>query len=109
MVDGERAGVIDVDDAVAGDPAADLGWFVSQIERDVLNGLLPPGRIEEATEALLAGYGVVATCCDPARIRLYVAAGLLHRSIYPFWSRKSDWPAGMAAMLERAEELGARG
>src|SRR5262249_43290880 len=44
--------LIDFDDAVRGDPAADLGTFIARLERNVLRGDLAPSVLESVRQAL---------------------------------------------------------
>ena len=105
----DGTGILDLDRAVLGDPAADLGSFIAQLERDALAGVLPTGRAEGMRDALLDGYGKESRHAAPERIRLFTVARLLRLAPEPFRRREADWPKRTEAILERAEEIDARG
>ena len=72
LLDGERVGLVDLEDATAGPPAADLGF--------VLAGLLAR---EEEGAALLDGYGRIARVPSDEALRWHTAASLLARIAVP--------------------------
>ena len=95
LLDGGRVGLVDLEDATAGPPAADLGF--------VLAGLLARG--EPGGEALLEGYAQLA---DVPELRWHTAASVLARVAVPAVGRVR--PALLARLepllLAAAEELG---
>jgi aminoglycoside phosphotransferase (APT) family kinase protein len=101
----DSVAILDLDEAVRGDPAADLGNFVAHLERDALRGTLPSSRVELLQNALLEGYRVATHRPIPARTELYAAAGLLRLAPDPFRHREPDWPGRIEAILERTEAI----
>src|SRR5262249_54818940 len=55
LLSGNKVAILDLDRASRGDPAVDLGNFLSHLERDALAGLISPDRLEKVKEALLQG------------------------------------------------------
>ena len=98
-----RVAILDLDEAIRGDPASDLGLFLAHLDRDTIEGLLPPGRVDPFRESLLQGYREVTSAPSPSRVDRYHAAGLLRRSLYPFRRHEAGWPDRTEAMLDRAE------
>ncbi len=96
---------LDLDEAVRGDPAADLGNFIAHLHGDALSSTVAPDRAELVRDALLEGYRLATNSPLPDRIELYTAAGLLRLSHEPFRHRQPDWPERTAAILERVEAL----
>lgn len=98
--------ILDLDEAVLSDPAADLGLFMAHMERDVLYGKLANEVIEPVREAMLEGYrangGQQVTDGDVA---LYTAIGLLKLAPHPFRTRQPEWPQQIDTILQKAEEL----
>jgi len=86
VADGEMC-LIDLDDAVRGDPAIDLGGFVSRIERHALRGSIPVDALDPIRDAFFAGYRAAAGQL-PDAIPLHVAAGLLRFAPHPFRPRR---------------------
>ncbi|MGH7675403.1 MAG: phosphotransferase family protein, partial [Gemmatimonadales bacterium] len=109
LLDGDGVTVFDLDRAALGDPTADLGMFIAHLERDALRGALVPDRVAVFAEALLEGYGAVASRPVPARVRLYTAVGLLRLAPEPFRARESDWPGKTGALLARAAAVAEAG
>jgi len=105
LVDGGMASLLDLDRAVRGDPAADLGRFIGHLERDALRGAVPPGRVESVGTALLDGYRRASRSTLPSGVGPYVAAALLSLAPDPFRFREPDWPQRIEALLERAEAV----
>ncbi len=97
--------LVDLDHAVHSDPAADLGSFVAQLEYDALLGDLAPDRVGTLANELLTGYRLQTRRDLPARINLYVAAGLLRLAPHPFRYRHADWLEQTGIILERAEAI----
>jgi aminoglycoside phosphotransferase len=103
LISGDHVAILDLDRAVRGDPAADLGAFLAHLERDTLHAGLPPERVEALRMHLLEGYGSATPL--PERIDLYTAAALLRLAPEPFRHRDPDWPERTAAVLARAREV----
>lgn len=101
----DNVAFLDFDRAVCSDPAADLGNFIAHLERDVLRGDLPPSHVELLKNALLEGYGLAANCPIPARVALYITAGLFRLAPDPFRYREPNWLERTEAILERAEAI----
>jgi hypothetical protein len=97
LVNDGQITILDLDEAVLADPAADHGLFIAHLERDALLGGVPAERVAVAREALLAGYGL-----PPERVELYTAFGLLQLAPHHFRSREPNWPERTEATLERA-------
>jgi len=97
--------IFDFDQAARGDPAEDLGDFISRLERDTLYAKLASDTLELIKSALLTGYQSTTRAPLPARINLYTAAGLLQLAYKPFRRREPDWPQRVEALLNRAEEI----
>ena len=101
----DGAGIVDLDTAARGDPAADLGNFIAKLERAALHGELSRSRVEALSDALLEGYRVATQRPVPARIELYTAAGLLRRASRSFQHLAPQWPERIQATVERAEAI----
>lgn len=105
LIQDDTAAILDLDKAVRGDPAADLGNFIAHLERDALCGNISVHRVEMLKKALLEGYGA-ATCKPvPASVELYTAAGLLHLAPEPFRIRQPDWPQRTETILKQIEAI----
>jgi fructosamine-3-kinase len=96
---------LDFDRAAPGDPAADLGSFMAQLELDVLLGHLPAQSAAALRAELLAGYQQAAPGGLPAGLSHHLAAALLQRAVHPFRTRRPDWPDLMSAIVHRAREI----
>jgi aminoglycoside phosphotransferase (APT) family kinase protein len=98
-------GVLDLDNAALGDPAADAGWFIADLELSVVEGTVSTDEVEEARSALIAGYRAAGGEDLGERLPLYVSASLLQRAVEPFRHRWANWPESLAALVRRAEEV----
>jgi aminoglycoside phosphotransferase (APT) family kinase protein len=98
LIDAGAAALIDLDNAVLGDPCADMGSFAAHL---YTRGCDEP-RVSRALDALLGGYG---RGLSRRTIDLYTAAGLLRRAPEAFRYRADNWPATLATALARAEEI----
>ncbi|MBA2442462.1 MAG: phosphotransferase [Rubrobacter sp.] len=105
LLSGETITLLDLDRAVRGDPAEDLGLFAAHLERGVLDGDLHPDRAESFREALLEGYRYSTGRPVPDRVGVYTAAGLLRMAPEPFRYRHPDWPRRTEEILIRAGEI----
>lgn len=107
LVDGTHVSIIDFDGAHRGDPAADFGTLIANLERRAAIGKLARARADELVEALLDGYRGAAIVEPPSRdrIRVRTAAALFGRAPNDFRRRKPDWVARMRGLVERASEM----
>ena len=107
LVEGDRVAIIDLDDAVRGDPAEDLGVFISRLELRTVRGKLSAERRETLISALLDGYESQAGegTVDRRRVRRHVAAALVRRLPGAFRRRAPNWIGLMEATLARAEDI----
>jgi len=105
LLTGESVAILDVDRALCGDPMLDAGLFIAHLERAVIRGELPAGRVEPLTAALLEGYRSVTRESVPARVRLYAAVELLRLSARFFRYAEPGWPERTEAGLARAEAI----
>lgn len=105
LLQGDQVALIDLDSAMGGDPAADLGNFMAHQERYALSGRVPHQRLESDREALLEGYRSSEIQLDLRRVDLYTAIGLLRIAVQPFRGRESDWPEKIERILERVEAI----
>jgi hypothetical protein len=96
VVDGEDAGLVDLDDVAGGHAAADIG--------SALAGLRDP----ECAAALLEGYGRSGPLPDPRTLRWYTAAALLgERALRSITRLRTDGLEHLDAVLAAGlEELG---
>src|SRR5262249_21781744 len=63
--------ILDLDRAVSGDPALDLGLFIAYLERASLDGTLAADRLAALSEAFIDGYCSVTRRPIPAHVPLY--------------------------------------
>lgn len=99
----DSAGICDTETAALGDPAADLGCFISYMERLAMGGVLSDAQVEAFREALLSGYRHAKGRPISARVELWVAAYWLRQAYLTFRRVKSKWPERVVAALARAE------
>lgn len=93
----------DLDDAVVGDPARDLGTLAAQLERRVLRGELTDGARAAAVDALLGGYARHAD--PPAGQAPQTAAALLRLAPHAFRTRAPGWRLEAEALVHGAAAL----
>ena len=96
---------LDFDRVARGDPAADLGSFIAQLEYDVLLGRLPAQLSAALQAGLVAGYRRAAPHGVPAGLSSHIVAGLVQRVAHPFRNREPNWPDHIEAILQRAWEI----
>jgi Phosphotransferase enzyme family len=101
----DSVAILDLDEAVHGDPAADLGNFIAHLHRDALRGNMAPSLVEPVRDALLEGYRLATRGPLPDRIELYTAIGLLRLAHDPFRHCEPNWPERTEALLQRAAEI----
>lgn len=97
------ATILDLDEAVLGEPASDLGNFLAHLQREIVRGNLPPGRAEPVREALFDGYRSVSAGLSPARVEVYRAIGLFRLALRFFRYREPNWPQRVETLLGEAE------
>lgn len=94
---GGRIRLIDLDRLGSGDPARDLAGFA--VEEFFRTGDLA------TTIALFAAYRAEGGVATEGDWRAWTPLCALERAIEPFRRCEPDWPAAVAARLERAEDL----
>jgi hypothetical protein len=102
---GGRVGIIDLDEAVKGDPRADLGLFIARLEWDALRGKLPAGSLRGLQEIFFEGYRRVGEQFPEESIRPYVAVELFKLTHTPFRTCENEWASLTEALLERVDAL----
>jgi hypothetical protein len=106
LVDGDQLSIIDLDDAALDDPGIDLASFVAHLERRTVSGELAPQRRNSLAAALIDGYrAAIGRDLDLPRLRCLVAAELVGRAPGAFRRREPRWRAGIAALLDRAQQI----
>jgi thiamine kinase-like enzyme len=100
----QQIGIVDLDCAVQGDPATDLGNFLARLEyQTILNPTVDP-MLQRAKIHLLDGYG--ATTNLEQRMQAYTAINLFKLAPMLFRYRHPDWPNQLRQLLERVKALG---
>ncbi len=102
LLDGDRAALIDLDNACAGDPAQDLAVFAAHAELEAMRTQRSPAIVATAVERLLSGYARVTEPPDARRLALHTAAALVSIAPQPFRSFDAAWPERIETLLERA-------
>ena len=103
LLSGDKVSILDLDEAVLGDPAADLGNFLAhRCAHRVLRSTLPADVIQEA---LLSGYQERAGAIDSARVALHTAITLLRISPHGFRGREPNWPTRIESLLQQVETV----
>lgn len=92
--DGRHVTVIDWDDAASGDPAFDVGYFVTYLETHY-----EVAAAEAGVAAFRAGYGGDAATW--ARVPEYGRFNLLRRACRRYRLRDAGWERELAAMMAR--------
>lgn len=103
LIGEETVACIDLDSAVLGDPAADLGNFLAHLEWSATRGEFPRDRIEPIRESLLDGYGRFQRRRDLKRIDLYTVISLLRLAPHHFRRGDPIWPERIESTLSRTE------
>lgn len=97
-------GLIDLDSAALGDPAADLGCAAAALSRDVALGTVSVPEATARLTALLAGYAAAEGPAGVERARVHAAAHVLRRAVEPFrLGLTPDWPDAARELLACAE------
>ena len=103
-----RTGLIDLDSAGLGDPAADLGCADAALARDVALGRLTDAERAHRRAMLLAGYTDAGGPADADRVSVHQAAHLLRLTAEPFrLGETTAWPEAAARLLVEAETVAA--
>ena len=105
LIDGELVAFLDLDEAVCGHPAADIGSFLGRLLYQVINGKYSHQFIDQVQEALLKGYQQVGSSPNPDIINMYTAASLFHLAQDPFRYREPNWSARIHAILDHVEAV----
>lgn len=104
LVSGDDIVILDLDEAVFGDPAADLGNFAAHLDRQVVTGRLNAKEVESLIEDFLSGHQQTFHV-SRERVDVYRAASLLRLVTHPFRSRHKDWPEQVESIITRTEKL----
>jgi len=99
----DHVGIVDLDEAMLGDPRQDLGQFIAHLERDRLMGSRLEG-VDQLCGSLLEGYQETSGRTLEGLLT-FVAEGLLRLAHHPFRRHHRDWPQQTEAILERARAL----
>ena len=107
LVTADGVSIIDLDDATLGEPAEDLGVFISRLELLAVSGNLSAARAQAFASTLLDGYEASAGLgsVDRPAVTRHVAAELVRRLPGAFRRRGDNWMRVMVATLARAEEI----
>lgn len=97
--------LLDFDRAARGNPAADIGSFLANLELMMLGHQMSEGTGGLLRAALLDGYQTKLRRVAPAWIELHTAMCLFQQALTPFRLRAPDWPAQVGALLGRAATL----
>ena len=108
LLAGDTAGILDLDRAGPGHPAADLGSFLARLECDVMSGALDRNRAESFAGELVEAYRQRTSHASELPVDLYAAAALLRLAVEPFRRREPDWPDRTETILAAAELLASR-
>jgi aminoglycoside phosphotransferase (APT) family kinase protein len=100
-----RVGLLDMDEACAGEPSADLGNFAAHLASDAIRGHVPPDRVGPLIRTLNASYSSASATPLSPRITLHTAAALFRLSPHPFRRREKGWPELTRRIVGRAEEM----
>jgi len=103
---GDVVTILDMDEAVWGDPLSDLGNFMAHVESEALRLGLQGSTVDDVREALVDGYcGKVGCNIQPQLLANHTSAALLKLTHDPFRLRQQDWPAQVAKLIQRAAEI----
>ena len=103
LIGDDSAGLIDLDNACAGDPAQDLAIFAAHAELEAARSRRDPDVVATALATLLTGYERVAAPPDSRSLALHTAAALVSIAPQPFRGFDPEWPERIEALLERAQ------
>lgn len=100
------AALIDLDEAVLGDPASDLARFAADLRRRAIAGELTHERVDRLVAHLGQGYAAALPPYlappRPASLACHTAAWLVRLAPEPFRRREADWHGQIAAILATA-------
>jgi aminoglycoside phosphotransferase (APT) family kinase protein len=99
------ARVVDLDEAVRGDPRFDLCLFVARLEYDVIRGRLSAESIPAIKHALFDGYTQAGGQPALRDMEWYLAAALFQLSHEPFRACEPQWIERTEAILDRIESI----
>ncbi len=105
LIADESISIIDLDEAVYGDPLQDVGTFLAHLERAAISGLLTDSGVSRIKDALVDGYQSVVGAVDLSQINMYTAAALVRLAPHSFRQREPDWPDRTGAIVKQAESL----
>ncbi|RMH85639.1 MAG: hypothetical protein D6681_16210 [Calditrichaeota bacterium] len=111
LVDGERLGLLDLEDGYMGNPAADVGFFYAQLKLLSLKVYRSPEALNEALQAFLEAYLTPAPRDVRAMVPGYCALYCLWCAYFQCFLRptKSGWWERGQFMLQICEDIIARG
>lgn len=105
VVDGESVAFVDLDEAVAGPPALDIGTFIARLHMSAARQDVSETTAADAAAALLAGYAATRSPPSVPSVRAFTAFAFLKIAHEPFRRYRREWPAEVSAVLARAERL----
>lgn len=94
--------LVDLDRAHLGDPAADLGCAVADVMTETEESG-DVGRGRHVSASLVEGYATARRPPTSATIATYALAYRIRKAAEPFRACRPDWPALVAARVQRAE------
>lgn len=97
--------LLDFDRAARGNPAADIGNFLANLELMVLARQMPEATATALRSALLVGYQSKLRRIAPGSIELQTSLSLFQQVLTPFRLRAPDWPTQVAMLLSRSATL----
>jgi hypothetical protein len=106
---GSEVALLDYDEGVLGDPAADLGSFAADAQMKVAQGQLAESSADGIVDRLVEGYGDDGDGSLRHRVDTYAAARLLAvKASKPFRYRWSNWQEMAGMIVDRGRELAGR-
>jgi Ser/Thr protein kinase RdoA (MazF antagonist) len=105
LLDSDRVGFVDLDNAGLGNPTEDLGSFLSRLELDSIRGFIDQRLVEPMGQTLVDAYASATGRRVGGSVALFTAFALFRLISHPFRKREPAWPDRMAAMLDRIECL----
>jgi aminoglycoside phosphotransferase (APT) family kinase protein len=99
----KQTSFIDLDEAMLGDPRADLGLFIAYLKYMVLSGRLAENRLPTFTQSFLNGYYRIMGKEQLGDLHPYVAAGLFQLLPHPFRHCEKDWIMWTEQILNMVE------
>lgn len=104
-----QPGLIDLDSAGLGDPAADLGCAQATMTQDVLLGRVSDTEARHRFTMLQTGYTDAGGPAHADRVAVHLAAHLLRLTAEPFrLGLTCDWAQAAEALLTEAEAVAAQ-